>query len=143
MTLLLWFQVMKDCGYLKTIFLFLLQPLNPDPCSTWHRYFEDNELLLQIDHDTRRLYPDMSFFQHPTPYPQTEFNTGTLMNIGALKKRVDKSILPSKQITTSRGGIKNVSQLSCCLKPCLSLSSTSRGYYRNLCFSGLFSASFC
>ena len=51
----------------------------------------------------------MSFFQHATPYPQTEFNPGTIMNIGALKKRVDKSSLPSQHIATSRGGIKNVS----------------------------------
>lgn len=84
-------------------------PLNPDPASTWHRYFEDNDLLLQIDHDTRRLYPDMSFFQLPTPFPQTQFNTGTILNIDALKKRVDRSSLPAQLIATSRGGIKNVS----------------------------------
>lgn len=90
-----------------------LQPLNPDPSSTWHQYFEDNELLVQIDHDTRRLYPDMSFFQLPTPYPQTQYNTGTIMKLDALKKRVDRSTLPSQLIATSRGGIKNVSVASC------------------------------
>lgn len=85
------------------------QPLNPDPCSTWHRYFEDNDLLLQIDHDTRRLYPDMSFFQLPTPFPQTQFKTGAVLKgRDALKKRVDRSSLPAQLIATSRGGIKNV-----------------------------------
>ena len=68
-------------------------------------------MLLQIDHDTRRLYPDMSFFQLPTPYPQSKFNTGTVMNIDALKKRVDRSTLPTQNIAMSRGGIKNVSDL--------------------------------
>ncbi len=90
------------------IYIPLPQPLNPDPQSTWHRYFEDNDVLLQIDHDTRRLYPDISFFQLATPYPQKQYNTGTLMNIDALKKRVDRSMLPSQHIATTRGGIKNV-----------------------------------
>lgn len=66
-------------------------------------------MLLQIDHDTRRLYPDMSFFQHPTPYPQTD---GSIVKIGSLKRRVDKTTLPSQHIATSRGGVKNVSNLS-------------------------------
>jgi hypothetical protein len=94
-------------------FTFILQPLNPDPSSTWHRYFEDNDLLLQIDHDARRLYPDMSFFQLPTPFPQTQYNTaGTIMKLDALKRRVDRSSLPAQLIATSRGGIKNVSPVT-------------------------------
>lgn len=87
-----------------------IQPLNPDPHSTWHRYFEDNELLQQIDHDTRRLYPDMSFFQLPTPFPQTQFKTGAMkVQLDALKNRVDHSSLPAQLVATTRGGIKNVS----------------------------------
>lgn len=75
---------------------YYLQPLNPDPTSPWKRYFEDNEILHQIDNDTRydtlllstssslccinllrRLYPDMSFFQLPTPYPRANFSAST------------------------------------------------------------------
>ena len=62
----------------------LSQPLNTNPDSQWHKYFEDNDVLLQIDHDTRRLYPDMSFFQLPTSYPRKAFNTGTKKYINTL-----------------------------------------------------------
>ncbi len=33
--------------------LWPLQPLNPNPESSWNRYFQDNEIIIQIDHDTR------------------------------------------------------------------------------------------
>jgi hypothetical protein len=79
-------------------------PLNPDPESSWNRFFVDNQVLLQIDHDTRRLYPDLSFFQQPTPYPRASYSVG----MEALKKRVERSSLPSKQVGTSRMGIKNM-----------------------------------
>lgn len=80
-------------------------PLNPDPTSPWKRYFEDNEILHQIDNDTRRLYPDMSFFQLPTPYPRANFSA----SIEALKQRVERNCLPSQKVATSRTGIRNVS----------------------------------
>lgn len=38
-------------------------PLNANPESAWGAYFKDNEVLLQIDKDVRRLCPDISFFQ--------------------------------------------------------------------------------
>ncbi len=85
-----------------------VQPLNPDPTSTWRRYFEDNEVLLQIDFDSRRLYPDMSFFQLATPYPQVEYKTGTILNIDALKSRVDRTTLTAHQVAMSRGGVRNM-----------------------------------
>jgi len=37
-------------------------PLNPNPDSQWQSFFKDNEVLLQIDKDVRRLCPDISFF---------------------------------------------------------------------------------
>lgn len=80
-------------------------PLNPDPKSNWHKFFKDNDILLQIDHDTRRLYPDISFFQLATPYPKLAYNAG----METLKKRVDRSCLPSQKVATTRGGIRNVS----------------------------------
>lgn len=44
-------------------------PLNEGPDSAWNTFFNDNEILLQIDKDVRRLYPDISFFQQPTEFP--------------------------------------------------------------------------
>lgn len=44
-------------------------PLSDGPDSAWSTFFKDNEFLLQIDKDVRRLYPDISFFQQPTEFP--------------------------------------------------------------------------
>lgn len=44
-------------------------PLNASPNSSWSNYFKDNEVLLQIDKDVRRLCPDISFFQKATEFP--------------------------------------------------------------------------
>ena len=33
-----------------------MQPLNPDPESSWNRFFVDNQVLIQIDHDTRYIH---------------------------------------------------------------------------------------
>lgn len=38
-------------------------PLSDGPESAWSIFFKDNEFLLQIDKDVRRLCPDISFFQ--------------------------------------------------------------------------------
>jgi len=45
-------------------------PLNPSPSSQWQAFFRDNEVLLQIDKDARRLCPDLTFFQQATQFPQ-------------------------------------------------------------------------
>ncbi|NXC75392.1 TBC13 protein, partial [Anhinga anhinga] len=83
-------------------------PLNPNPDSRWNTYFKDNEVLLQIDKDVRRLYPDMAFFQRPTEYPcllildpQNEFET--------LRKRVEQTTLKSQTVARNRSGVTNVS----------------------------------
>nr|XP_014087184.1 TBC1 domain family member 13 isoform X2 [Bactrocera oleae] len=44
-------------------------PLSEGPESAWNTFFQDNEFLLQIDKDVRRLCPDISFFQQATEYP--------------------------------------------------------------------------
>lgn len=44
-------------------------PLNNNPDSEWNTYFKDNDVLLQIDKDVRRLNPEISFFQQATDYP--------------------------------------------------------------------------
>ncbi|GAB0099868.1 TBC1 domain family member 13 [Sergentomyia squamirostris] len=44
-------------------------PLSDGPESAWSTFFKDNEVLLQIDKDVRRLCPDISFFQQATEFP--------------------------------------------------------------------------
>jgi len=44
-------------------------PLSINPDSKWQTFFKDNEVLLQIDKDVRRLCPDISFFQQATDFP--------------------------------------------------------------------------
>ncbi|XP_023556212.1 TBC1 domain family member 13 isoform X2 [Octodon degus] len=83
-------------------------PLNPSPDSRWNTYFKDNEVLLQIDKDVRRLCPDISFFQMATEYPcllildpQNEFET--------LRKRVEQTTLKSQTVARNRSGVTNMS----------------------------------
>lgn len=38
---------------LCSLFLFFIQPLNPNPDSNWGAFFKDNDMLLQIDKDCR------------------------------------------------------------------------------------------
>ncbi|EPY83303.1 TBC1 domain family member 13 [Camelus ferus] len=88
--------------------IFSPQPLNPNPDSRWNTYFRDNEVLLQIDKDVRRLCPDISFFQRATEYPcllildpQNEFET--------LRKRVEQTTLKSQTVARNRSGVTNMS----------------------------------
>ncbi|KAA8584678.1 hypothetical protein FQN60_008463 [Etheostoma spectabile] len=83
-------------------------PLNPNPDSRWNNYFKDNEILLQIDKDVRRLYPDMAFFQRPTDYPcqlildpQNDYET--------LRRRVEQTTLKAQTVNRNRSGVTNVS----------------------------------
>ncbi|TSY69820.1 TBC1 domain family member 13 [Bagarius yarrelli] len=83
-------------------------PLNPNPESRWNNYFKDNEVLLQIDKDVRRLYPDMAFFQRPTEFPcqlildsQNEYET--------LRRRVEQTTLKAQTVNRNRSGVTNVS----------------------------------
>ncbi|XP_018420832.1 PREDICTED: TBC1 domain family member 13 [Nanorana parkeri] len=83
-------------------------PLNPNPESRWNTYFKDNEVLLQIDKDVRRLCPDFSFFLNPTEYPcqlimdpENEYET--------LRKRVEQTTLKSQTVARNRSGLTNVS----------------------------------
>nr|XP_020474514.1 TBC1 domain family member 13 [Monopterus albus] len=85
------------------------QPLNPNPDSRWNTYFRDNEILLQIDKDVRRLYPDMAFFQRPTEYPcqlildpQNDYET--------LRRRVEQTTLKSQTVNRNRSGVTNEEQ---------------------------------
>ena len=82
-------------------------PLNDNPDSQWGTFFKDNEILLQIDRDVRRLSPDISFFQQPTQCTIHHL-LGYPDNIETLTKRVEKCNLESSVIGTSKGGLKNV-----------------------------------
>ncbi|KAJ8737002.1 hypothetical protein PYW07_000273 [Mythimna separata] len=66
-------------------------PLNVSPDSSWSAYFKDNEVLLQIDKDVRRLCPDISFFQLATefPCPEIAYSNG----VKRLHRRVQQSVL--------------------------------------------------
>lgn len=81
-------------------------PLNPNPESKWRAYFKDNEMLLQIDKDCRRLCPDLNFFQKATEFPcnrlcgENSFET--------LRKRVENCVLHSESVSRNRLGITNM-----------------------------------
>ncbi|CAH4038833.1 TBC1 domain family member 13 isoform X1 [Pieris brassicae] len=66
-------------------------PLSISPESSWSKYFKDNEVLLQIDKDVRRLCPEISFFQSATEFPCSE-----VVNSNGLKRlhqRVEQKVL--------------------------------------------------
>lgn len=72
-------------------------PLNPNPESKWQTYFRDNEVLLQIDKDVRRLCPDISFFQQATEFPCKKIVENP--NVERLYKRVEYTVLKSANVT--------------------------------------------
>ncbi|XP_026333064.1 TBC1 domain family member 13 [Hyposmocoma kahamanoa] len=82
-------------------------PLNISPDSTWSTYFKDNEVLLQIDKDVRRLCPDISFFQSATEFPCEEVVNSN--GVKRLHRRVETSVL--KYSTLERRGL-GVAKLS-------------------------------
>ncbi|XP_039286629.1 TBC1 domain family member 13 isoform X2 [Nilaparvata lugens] len=81
-------------------------PLNCNPDSLWQTFFKDNEVLLQIDKDVRRLYPEISFFQQPTEFPCQAIvhSEGTKR----LHKRVQHSVLKSANVVRKGLGITRI-----------------------------------
>uniref|UniRef100_A0A336M0R4 TBC1 domain family member 13 n=1 Tax=Culicoides sonorensis TaxID=179676 RepID=A0A336M0R4_CULSO len=81
-------------------------PLSEGPESSWSNYFKDNEVLLQIDKDVRRLCPDISFFQQPTEFPcETVVNSN---NERRLHKRVAPSQLNSANVERKGLGMTKI-----------------------------------
>ncbi|XP_013390968.2 TBC1 domain family member 13-like [Lingula anatina] len=78
-------------------------PLNPNPDSQWVTYFKDNEMLLQIDRDCRRLCPDFVFFQRATEYPCKELTQTS--GVETLRKRVEQTALKAETVSKNRLGI--------------------------------------
>ncbi|CAG5116433.1 unnamed protein product, partial [Candidula unifasciata] len=79
-------------------------PLNLNPDSEWSGAFKDNEQLIQIDKDCRRLCPDLSFFQQATDFPCEDLVSAT-SNVETLRKRVEHCVLQSETVARNRMGI--------------------------------------
>ncbi|MCL4125860.1 UNVERIFIED_CONTAM: hypothetical protein GTU68_005127 [Idotea baltica] len=81
-------------------------PLNPSPDSQWRSFFDDNQILAQIDKDVRRLCPDMMFFQRGTEFPcSLVVGEG---GVERLHKRVTTEVLASAAVTRKGLGISKV-----------------------------------
>ncbi len=80
-----------------------MKPLNANPKSEWSSYFKDNEILLQIDKDVRRLCPDLSFFQKPTDYPVSEITQQQ-----SLRKRIANTCFKSQEVYKNRYGVTSL-----------------------------------
>ncbi|CAH0391162.1 unnamed protein product [Bemisia tabaci] len=78
-------------------------PLCVNPDSQWQTYFRDNEVLLQIDKDVRRLCPDISFFQQASEFPcqSVVYSSGRKR----LHRRVQLSVLNSANVERKHLGI--------------------------------------
>ncbi|CAG9767946.1 unnamed protein product [Ceutorhynchus assimilis] len=84
-------------------------PLSINPDSTWSTYFKDNEVLLQIDKDVRRLCPDISFFQQPTEFPCEEIVNSN--DVKRLHTRVQRRILDCANVERRGLGITKIALL--------------------------------
>lgn len=81
-------------------------PLCFNPESQWSTYFKDNEVLLQIDKDVRRLCPDISFFQQPTEFPCEEVVNSN--EIKRLHTRVQRRVLNCANVERKGLGITKI-----------------------------------
>nr|XP_045616436.1 TBC1 domain family member 13-like [Procambarus clarkii] len=85
-------------------------PLNPNPDSQWGSFFKDNEVLMQIDKDVRRLCPDIMFFQRGTEFPCKLIVDDP--EVERLHRRVTHSSLSASSVTRKGLGItKNYAKL--------------------------------
>ncbi len=84
-------------------------PLNSGPNSEWSSYFKDNEILVQIDKDVRRLCPDLFFFQKATEFPCVEIRDADNAEIyQSLRKRVASTQLKASEISKNRMGVTKI-----------------------------------
>lgn len=98
-------EVSDDSGKRVDV-TFSDHPLNCNPDSLWCTFFKDNEVLLQIDKDVRRLCPDISFFQQATEFP-----CSAVVNSGGekrLHRRVQHSVLKSANVERKGLGITRI-----------------------------------
>lgn len=83
-------------------------PLNCNPDSQWRTYFRDNDVLLQIDKDVRRLCPDISFFQQPSEYPCRAI-VGPGTDVARLHSRVQNKVLKCANVERRGLGVTKIS----------------------------------
>lgn len=76
-------------------------PLSINPDSQWSTFFKDNEVLLQIDKDVRRLCPDISFFQQPTEFPCEQIVNSN--EVKRLHTRVQRRVLNCANVERKYG----------------------------------------
>lgn len=81
-------------------------PLNPNPKSKWQSFFKDNEVLLQIDKDVRRLCPDIAFFGQATKAPNVSVVGGKFER---LHQRVQQTRLESQSLQRVGLGLNKLS----------------------------------
>jgi len=81
-------------------------PLNPNPNSQWQSFFKDNEVLLQVDKDVRRLCPEISFFSQPTEFPNSRVVSGEYER---LHQRVQQTMLKSQSLERKGLGVQKLS----------------------------------
>ncbi|XP_018578078.1 TBC1 domain family member 13 isoform X2 [Anoplophora glabripennis] len=81
-------------------------PLSINPDSEWQTFFKDNEVLLQIDKDVRRLCPDISFFQQPTDFPCTKIVNSN--DVKRLHTRVQRRVLKCANVERKGLGITKI-----------------------------------
>ncbi|KAJ8919824.1 hypothetical protein NQ315_006353 [Exocentrus adspersus] len=81
-------------------------PLSINPDSQWQTFFKDNEVLLQIDKDVRRLCPDISFFQQPTDFPCSEIVNSN--DVKRLHTRVQRRFLKCANVERKGLGITKI-----------------------------------
>lgn len=103
--------ISRDCGSPEA--LPDDHPLNSNPNSKWQVFFKDNDVLLQIDKDVRRLCPDMCFFQRPTEYPCSRITSNP--GVQTLRERVQRTMLHAANVAKTRTGITNM--LECARRP--------------------------
>ncbi|GAA0183748.1 GTPase-activating protein [Lithospermum erythrorhizon] len=54
-------------------------PLSMGKTSVWNQFFQDTEIIEQIDRDVKRTHPDLNFFSSDTPFAKS--NQDTLKSI--------------------------------------------------------------
>lgn len=91
-------------------------PLNSGPTSEWDSYFKDNQVLVQIDKDVRRLCPDLFFFQKSSEFPCEIINEfkdiENTEKYQSLRERVNNAQLEADNISRNRMGITNIKNVS-------------------------------
>uniref|UniRef100_A0AC35FJV0 Rab-GAP TBC domain-containing protein n=1 Tax=Panagrolaimus sp. PS1159 TaxID=55785 RepID=A0AC35FJV0_9BILA len=84
-------------------------PLAEESTSEWKNFFRDNEVLIQIDRDVRRLRPEIEFFQKKTKFPLTSAARINLAKRLVKEKLVvDKTQLSDNSFITSKASTSDL-----------------------------------